>query len=134
VAAVRTFKQALEAQGVTTWFDEDQLESGDPWLERIESYIKSEALLFVPVLAEATESRAQGKFRREWACALDRNKDHTGSGIPFIVPVGLKGTSFRRVPPVFREADIKEHDGGAGTERAVRQIAEWIAMLREDGT
>jgi hypothetical protein len=38
------------------------------------------------------------------------------------------------VPPVFREADIKEHDGGAGTERAVRQIAEWIAMLREDGT
>ena len=27
--------------------DEDQLESGDPWLERIESYIKSDALLFV---------------------------------------------------------------------------------------
>lgn len=131
VAAARSFKQALEAQGVTTWFDEDQLESGDPWLERIESYIGSEALMFVPILSDATEARAQGKFRREWSCALDRNKDHTGSGIPFIVPIGLRGTSFRRVPPVFREADIKEHDGGAGTERAVRQIAEWVAMLRE---
>ena len=133
VAAARSFRQALEARGVTTWFDEDQLESGDPWLERIESYIKSDALLFVPILSEATESRAQGKFRREWACALDRNKDHTGSGIPFIVPIGLKGTSFRRVPPVFREADIKEHDGGSGTDRAVHQIAEWVAMLHEDG-
>jgi hypothetical protein len=133
LAAVRTFKQALEAQGVPTWFDEDQLESGDPWLERIESYIKSEALLFVPVLSEATEARAQGKFRREWSCAVDRNKDRTGSGIPFIVPIGLKGTSFRRVPPVFREADIKEHDGGEGTERAVRRIAEIVASLRNEG-
>src|SRR6185437_9516482 len=61
------------------------------------------------------------------------NKDHTGSGIPFIVPIGLKGTSFRRVPPVFREADIKEHDGGAGTERAVTRIAEIVAMLKDDG-
>lgn len=132
-AQVRTFKQALEAHGVTTWFDEDQLESGDPWLERIEQYIKSGALLFVPILSEATEARAQGKFRREWACAVDRNKDHTGSGIPFIVPIGLKGTSFRRVPPVFREADIKEHDGGQGTERAVARIAEIVAMLKDDG-
>ena len=133
VAPVRTFKQALEARGVTTWFDEDQLESGDPWLERIEQYIKSGALLFVPILSEATEARAQGKFRREWACAVDRNKDHTGSGIPFIVPIGLKGTSFRRVPPVFREADIKEHDGGPDTERAVTRIAEIVAMLKDDG-
>ncbi|HSC31617.1 MAG TPA: toll/interleukin-1 receptor domain-containing protein [Gemmatimonadaceae bacterium] len=133
VAQVRTFKQALEARGVTTWFDEDQLESGDPWLERIEQYIKSGALLFVPILSEATEARAQGKFRREWACAVDRNKDHTGSGIPFIVPIGLKGTSFRRVPPVFREADIKEHDGGPDTERAVTRIAEIVAMLKDDG-
>ena len=133
VSQVRTFKQALEAHGVTTWFDEDQLESGDPWLERIEQYIKGGALLFVPILSEATEARPQGKFRREWACAVDRNKDHTGSGIPFIVPIGLKGTSFRRVPPVFREADIKEHDGGAGTERAATRIAELVAMLEEGG-
>ncbi len=88
----------------------------------------------MPILSEATEARAQGKFRREWACADDRNKDHTGRGVPFIVPIGLKGTSFRRVPAVFREADIKEHDGGQGTERAVTRIAEIVAMLKDEGT
>lgn len=131
VAAVRTLKESLEAKGVTTWFDAEQLESGDPWLEHVEEYIKRKAILFVPLLSEATESRREGKFRREWGCALERNKDHTGSGLPFIVPVGIGGTSFRRVPPEFRSADIKEHDGGEGTERIAQRIADLVAQLRE---
>jgi hypothetical protein len=131
IAAVRSLKQALEAQGVSAWFDADQLEAGDPWLEKVEEYIRRQAILFVPVLSDATESRPQGKFRREWLCALERNKDHTGSPLPFLVPVGLKKTSFRCVPPEFRAADIKEHDGGAGTERFVARIAELVAGWHE---
>lgn len=133
IAAVRTLKQALDAQGVVTWFDDEQLETGDPWLDKVEEYIRRQAILFVPVLSEATEERQKGKFRREWLCALERNKDHTGSSLPFIVPVGLKKTSFQAVPPVFREADIKIHDGGAGTERIVRRIAELVAQWRQAG-
>ncbi len=133
IEPVRTLKQALEEHGVTTWFDEDQLESGDPWLDKVEDYIRRQALLFVPVLSETTEQRQKGKFRAEWLCALQRNKDHTGSPLPFIVPVGLKRTSFQAVPPVFREADIKVHDGGAGTERIATRIAELVAQWREAG-
>ncbi len=133
IAAARSLKQALEAAGVATWFDEDQLETGDPWLDKVEEHIRRQAVLFVPILSEATEERQKGKFRREWLCALERNKDHTGSSLPFIVPVGLKKTSFQAVPPVFRDADIKIHDGGPGTERIVQRIADLVAQWREVG-
>lgn len=133
IAAARSLKQALEAAGVITWFDEDQLETGDPWLDKVEEYIRRQAILFVPLLSEATEERQKGKFRREWLCALERNKDHTGSRLPFIVPVGLKKTSFQAVPPVFRDADIKIHDGASGTERIVARIGELVAQWREVG-
>lgn len=131
--AARSLKQALETAGVTTWFDEDQLETGDPWLDKVEEFIRRQAILFVPVLSDATEGRQKGKFRREWLCALERNKDHTGSRLPFIVPVGLKKTSFQAVPPVFRDADIKVHDGAEGTDRIVRRIAELAAQWRDAG-
>jgi len=133
VSAARSLKQALESAGVTTWFDEDQLETGDPWLDNVEEYIRRQTILFVPILSEATEERQKGKFRREWLCALERNKDHTGSALPFIVPVGLKKTSFQAVPPVFRDADIKIHDGGEGTQRIVHRIVELVAQWREAG-
>ena len=133
IAAARSLKAALEAAGVTTWFDEDQLETGDPWLDNVEEYIRRQAVLFVPILSDATEERQKGKFRREWLCALERNKDHTGSRLPFIVPVGVGRTSFSAVPPVFREADIKIHDGGDGTSRIVRRIVDLVAQWREAG-
>ena len=133
IAAVKSLKQALEARGVVAWFDEDQLEFGDLWIPRVEEYIRRKALLFVPVLSPTTESRHIAKFRREWNVALERNKDHTGSPLPFILPVGLKGTSFRHVPPEFRAVNIKEHDGGAGTEQIVARIVELVGQWRSLG-
>ena len=41
--AVRDLKQRLTAQGLTVWFDEDELQPGIPWQQLLEAGIKSSA-------------------------------------------------------------------------------------------
>src|SRR5512138_2719132 len=88
--AAKRIAEALRAFGVEVWFDQNELRGGDQWDQKIRTQIKTCAL-FVPIISQQTEERAEGYFRREWKLAVDRTQD-MGSSRAFIVPVVVDGT------------------------------------------
>jgi TolB-like protein len=99
--AARRIAEALRAFGVEVWFDQNELRGGDTWDQKIRTQIKTCAL-FVPLVSQRTEERAEGYFRREWKLAIDRTQDMAGSKA-FIVPVVIDATreSGASVPEEF---------------------------------
>jgi tetratricopeptide (TPR) repeat protein len=99
----RKICDALRAAGVEVWFDQSELRGGDAWDRRIRAQIK-DCALFVPVISENTQARAEGYFRLEWKLAVDRSHlladDH-----PFLFPViiGDVADAGARVPEKFKE-------------------------------
>ncbi len=101
--AARKICDALRAAGVEVWFDQSELRGGDAWDRRIRAQIK-DCALFVPVISENTQARAEGYFRLEWKLAVDRSHlladDH-----PFLFPVviGDVTDAAARVPEKFKD-------------------------------
>ncbi len=88
--AARRIAEALRGFGVEVWFDQAELHGGDAWDAKIRKQIR-ECALFVPLVSQQTEARAEGYFRREWKIAIDRTQD-MGSSRTFIVPVVIDDT------------------------------------------
>ena len=103
VEAARRIADALRAAGVEVWFDQSELRGGDAWDQMIRRQIK-ECALFLPVISQHTEARAEGYFRREWRLAVERTHDMADDAA-FLVPVVVDDTSVAqaRVPDRFRE-------------------------------
>jgi Flp pilus assembly protein TadD len=101
--AAKRICEALRAAGIEVWFDQSELRGGDAWDAKIRRQIK-ECALFVPVISENTNSRAEGYFRLEWKLAVDRSH-LVADDTPFILPVVLGDISApsARVPDKFRE-------------------------------
>src|SRR5205814_961913 len=59
--------------------------------------------LFLPIISEHTEARAEGYFRLEWRLAVDRSQ-LMADDQPFLLPVAIDRTSeaSARVPDAFR--------------------------------
>jgi len=101
--AAKRICEALRAAGIEVWFDQSELRGGDAWDAKIRRQIK-ECALFVPVISENTNIRAEGYFRLEWKLAVDRSH-LVADDTPFILPVVLGEISApaARVPDKFRE-------------------------------
>jgi hypothetical protein len=120
---VRVLKSALDAAGLSVWFDFDRLAAGDTFDRKIRHYIRH-CSLFMPVLSHHTEARNEGFFRREWRYALDRDLDIDPEN-PFIIPVVIDDTlNFSSLPDRFREVQITALPAG-------RPKAEFIARLKQ---
>lgn len=102
VKAAERIKTALEAAGLDVWFDKGQLQTGDDWDQKIRRNIAA-CSLFVPVVSGATEERAEGYFRREWAWAADRAVG-IADEVPFIIPLAVDDTPAptAKVPERFK--------------------------------
>jgi hypothetical protein len=125
IAAVRTLKAALDAAGLTVWFDFDRLAAGDSFDLKIQDHIRR-CSLFLPVLSHNAEARSEGFFRREWRYALDRDLG-IDPGRPFIVPVAIDDTiNIAGLPRRFREINLTAAPEG-------RPSAEFIAHLKRIG-
>jgi hypothetical protein len=85
--AAKRIAEALRGFGVEVWFDQAELHGGDAWDAKIRKQIR-ECALFVPLVSQQTEARAEGYFRREWKIAIDRTQD-MGSGRPDLCLVPL---------------------------------------------
>jgi len=101
--AVQRIAEALRANGVEVWFDQNELVGGDAWDAKIRKQIK-ECALFVPVISANTQARAEGYFRLEWKLAVDRSH-LMADDAPFLFPVVIDDTTdaAARVPDKFRE-------------------------------
>ncbi len=112
LAAVQHLKAALDAAGITTWFDIDRLEGGDDYDRKIRANI-ARCSFFVPVISAATQRRHEAYFRREWSYAVDRARNIADGGM-FILPVCIDDTpqGDALVPENFKALHIVRLPGG----------------------
>ena len=121
LAAVRVLTDALEAAGLSVWFDMNRLNAGDSFDLKIQQNIRR-CSLFIPVLSRNTPARAQGFFRREWHYALDRDIEIDPSQ-PFIVPVAIDDTvDVGTLPRRFREINIAKAPDGRPNVELIAQL------------
>jgi hypothetical protein len=110
--AVQQIKAGLEARGVVTWFDMDQLEGGDDYDRKIRRNIER-CSYFIPVVSAATQRRHEAYFRREWSYALDRARN-MADGAVFLLPVTIDATDPNEavVPDKFKSVHFTHLPGG----------------------
>jgi hypothetical protein len=110
--AVQRLKAALDAAGVTTWFDMERLESGDDYDRKIRQNI-ARCAFFVPVISATTQRRHEAYFRREWSYATDRARN-IAEGAVFILPVCIDATTEAEalVPEKFKALHFTRAPGG----------------------
>jgi hypothetical protein len=122
--AVQKLKAALDAAGVTTWFDLERLETGDDYDRKIRANI-SRCSFFVPIVSATTQRRHEGYFRREWSYAVDRTRG-MADGAVFILPVSVDETTEAAAvaPEKFKAMHFARLRGGEPTPEFTRRLQE----------
>jgi hypothetical protein len=127
LAAVQKLKAALDAAGITTWFDMDRLEGGDDYDRKIRGNI-SRCAFFVPIVSATTQRRHEGYFRREWSYAVDRTRG-MADGAVFVLPVCIDGTTEGDaiVPEKFKAVHFTRADGGEPPPEFVQRLGQFLS-------
>lgn len=120
--AVHKLKSALDAAGITTWFDLDRLEGGDDYDRKIRNNI-ARCSYFLPVVSANTQKRHEAYFRREWSYAVDRTRS-MADGAVFILPVCIDDTTEAAalVPEKFKAVHISRLPNGEPTSEFTRRL------------
>ncbi len=128
--AVQRLKAAMDAAGLTTWFDLDRLEGGDDYDRKIRANI-GRCSFFVPVISATTQRRHEAYFRREWSYAVDRSLNIAEGGV-FILPVCIDDTpeSQALVPDKFRALHITRMPDGEPTPEFLRRLKDLFSGRR----
>jgi len=122
--AVQRLKAALDAAGLTTWFDLDRLEGGDDYDRKIHANI-GRCSFFLPVISATTQRRHEAYFRREWSYAVDRSRN-IAEGAVFILPVCIDDTpeATALVPEKFKSLHISRLADGEPSPDFLRRLRE----------
>jgi len=128
--AVQRLKAAMDAAGLTTWFDLDRLEGGDDYDRKIRANI-GRCSFFVPVISATTQRRHEAYFRREWSYAVDRSLSIAEGGV-FILPVCIDETpeASALVPDKFRALHITRMPDGEPTPEFLRRLKDLFSGRR----
>jgi hypothetical protein len=122
--AVQRLRAAMDADGLTTWFDLDRLEGGDDYDRKIRANIQR-CSFFMPVISATTQRRHEAYFRREWSYAVDRTRN-LADGAKFILPVCIDDTleSEALVPEQFKALHMVRMAGGDPPPEFLRRLHE----------
>ena len=128
--AVQRLKAAMDAAGLTTWFDLDRLEGGDDYDRKINANI-GRCSFFVPVISAATQRRHEAYFRREWSYAVDRARNIAEGGV-FILPVCIDDTPEAEalVPDKFKALHITRMPDGNPSPEFLRRLKDLFSGRR----
>lgn len=128
--AVQRLKAALEAAGLTVWFDMDRLEGGDDYDRKIRGNI-GRCSFFLPVISATTQRRHEGYFRREWNYAVDRTYG-MADGAVFVLPVCIDDTpeAGALVPEKFKALHFSRVPGGEPPPEFTRRLQELFNARR----
>ena len=128
--AVQRLKAAMDAAGLTTWFDLDRLEGGDDYDRKINANI-GRCSYFVPVISAATQRRHEAYFRREWSYAVDRARNIAEGGV-FILPVCIDDTPEAEalVPDKFKALHITRMPDGNPSPEFLRRLKDLFSGRR----
>ena len=115
------------------WFDKSALQPGDDWRPRIMEAIEG-CQLFLPVVSQAEEARAEGVFIEEWKRALERSWRIDGRS--FIVPVFVDPDAeanvgrYVRAGRLFSKFDYGFAPGGRLTPKLQGAIVRELRAFR----
>ncbi|MEO6102750.1 MAG: toll/interleukin-1 receptor domain-containing protein [Pseudoxanthomonas sp.] len=128
--AVQRLKVAMDAAGLTTWFDLDRLEGGDDYDRKIHANI-NRCSFFVPVISATTQRRQEAYFRREWSYAVDRARS-IADGAVFILPTCIDDTTEAEalVPDIFKSLHIVRLPGGEPPPEFLRRLQDLFSGAR----
>jgi len=128
--AVQRMKSAMDAAGITTWFDLDRLEGGDDYDRKIRNNI-ARCSYFMPVISATTQRRHEGYFRREWSYAVDRSRG-IAEGAVFILPVCIDDTpeADALVPERFQALHITRMHGGEPSPDFLQRLKDLFSGRR----
>jgi tetratricopeptide (TPR) repeat protein len=131
--AARRIADALRAFGVEVWFDQEELRGGDLWDAKIHRQIH-ECALFMPVISQHTQARAEGYFRREWRLGVERTHD-MAEDVAFLLPVVIDNTpdATARVPDKFREVQWTRLPGGEVSNAFADRVTRLVRGDAEHG-
>ena len=121
---------ALRASGIEVWFDQSELRGGDVWDRKIRQQIR-DCTVFIPIISEHTQQRAEGYFRLEWHLA-DQRSHLMGRNRTFIVPVVLDAVADKDadVPDSFLAVQWTR----VPDEASLAAFAERVAQLQLSNT
>jgi hypothetical protein len=130
LAAVQRLKAAMDAAGITTWFDLDRLEGGDDYDRKIRANI-SRCSFFVPVISSTTQRRHEAYFRREWSYAVDRARN-IADGAVFMLPICIDDTPEAQalVPELFKALHIVRIPKGEPPPEFLRRLQDLFSGRR----
>jgi TolB-like protein len=125
--AARRICDALRSAGIEVWFDQSELRGGDAWDHKIRRQLR-ECTLFLPIISEHTQARAEGYFRLEWRLA-DERTHLMGRARAFIVPVCIDQTPEldADVPDSFLKVQWTRLPDGAAPAAFCERIAVLLA-------
>src|SRR6476659_5923848 len=125
--AVQRLKSAMDAAGLTTWFDLDRLEGGDDYDRKIHANI-ARCSFFVPVISATTQRRHEAYFRREWSYAVDRTRN-LADGAKFLLPVCIDDTleAEALVPEPFKTFHFVRLPGGEPSSEFLQRLQELLS-------
>ena len=127
-SAVQELKAGLDKEGLSVWFDDSALKSGDAFNYEIAANI-DKCACFVAVLSKNTEKKEEGYFRLEWDLAIKRRMKiaHTR---PFILPViidDIEPKNLKTVRPELQDQlTITPLPGGKVTAAFVERVKETV--------
>ena len=122
LSAAQRLKAGLDAAGLVTWFDMEQLAGGDDFERKIRNNI-NRCSFFIPVISATTQRRVEGWFRREWSQGVDRTLA-MAEGANFILPVCVDETpeAGALVPEKFLKNHWTRLPGGEATPEFARRL------------
>jgi hypothetical protein len=92
--AAKRLAETLEANGIRSWLDKNELEAGDQWNEKIQQTITKDVNYFVVLQSASMASKDIGYVNREIALALERLPEFR-SPRRFIFPLVIDDPSSR---------------------------------------
>ena len=130
LAATRRIADALSAFEVEVWFDQDGLEGGDAWDQKIRRQVK-ECSLFIPIISAQTQARREAYFRLEWKLAEERTH-LMAEGTAFLLPIAIDDTleAGALVPESFRRTQWTRLPRGVPNTQFVDRVRALLAQQR----
>jgi hypothetical protein len=122
-------KEFLEKNGVSTWFDIEDVVPGAVWREHARAAIE-EADYFIALLSETSVSKREGYVWEEFDLALIKQREFSDNRV-FIFPVNIDSTtipdefaSYNCLP--FSDSTLKKILRYIERRRSPRKIIAWI--------
>jgi hypothetical protein len=118
----RRIADALRSHGVEVWFDQNELQGGDAWDQKIRRQI-ADCTLFIPIISRNTQKRGKGYFRLEWKLAVEQTH-LMAEGMAYLAPVAVDETpeSGAVAPPEFMQVRWIRLPGALPTPQLVDQV------------